>query len=399
MWIEREIALTLKKLAATFPILVLIGPRQTGKTSIIEKTFPSLHYVSLDLPQLAEAAETRPSEFLERHRPPLIIDEIQYAPAILRHIKAVTDRRRGEKGLFLLTGSQSFPLMRSVSESLAGRAGVIPFLGLSASEWNAAGFPKRFPPMQFLWKGGFPALWSEEESSPDRDRWYQGYLATYLERDVRNLLNVGSLRDFERFLRAAAVRTGRLLNMSDVGRDVGVSPTTAREWFGVLQASNQVFFLEPYHRSLGKRIVKSPKLYFTDTGLAAFLAGFEGEKALQTSPLAGFFWENHVVAQWLRYRDWNNPSISLWFWEDRMKNEVDFVVEKNQILYPIECKLKETPDSNDARGIRKFREFYGESVGSAFIACLADEPFDVGDGITAVSGWTPWDFGTGFHPH
>jgi len=396
MWIERDIAPVLRSVADTFPAVVLTGPRQVGKTSTLERTFPDYRFVSLDVAQNAETAETRPEEFLRLNPPPVILDEIQYAPAVLRHIKTCIDQRRGENGLFVLTGSQDFKLMESVSESLAGRAAVVPFLGLSATEWEACeALRTRHERSEFFWRGSYPGLWAEVDSAPARDRWYQGYVATYLERDLRNLLNVGSLRDFERFLRACAARTGQLLNMSEIGRDVGVSPTTAKEWISALQASNQLFLLEPYYRSLGKRLVKSPKLYFTDTGLAAFLAGFQGAEALLRSSACGAFWENHVVTQWLRWRDWHSPSTGLWFWRDQSGNEVDLVVETNQQLHPIEIKRTETPGPRDLRGIRKFREFYGDAVAHAWVACTVRTPIGLDAATTAVDGWAVWELGSG----
>jgi len=227
MWIERQLGDELKKLARTFPILVLIGPRQVGKTTLLERVFSEYNYIALDVAANAELAESRPREFLDRYPPPLLIDEIQYAPELFRYLKVEVDRRR-ENGLFVLTGSQSFPLMESVSDSLAGRAAVVPFLGLSGAEWSSH-FETAHDLLwkEFLFRGSFPALWKDEQAPP-RDRWYQGYLATYLERDVRSLLQVGNLRDFERFLRGCASRIGQLLNMSDLGRDVGISTYTAK---------------------------------------------------------------------------------------------------------------------------------------------------------------------------
>ena len=392
MWIPRTLASSLLSISNTFPVLVLTGPRQVGKTSLLERTFPGYRYVSLDASQNAEAATTRPDEFLKRYPPPVILDEVQYAPGILRTVKGCVDERRGENGLFLITGSQSFPLMESVTESLAGRAAVIDFLGLSFAEWHAAFGDLRTPDRDgFLLRGGFPALWADPDAMPDRSRWYQGYVATYLERDVRNLLDIGNLRDFERFLRVCASRTARTLNMSDMGRDVGVSPTTARQWLNVLAASGQILLLEPYYRSLGKRLAKSPKLYFTDTGLASYLMGIENAGAMESSTMAGSLWENHVVCQWHRWRQWEEPGASLWYWRDQAQNEVDLVVEANGRLWPIECKRKERPDLNDCRGILKMRDMYGrEEVGASYIACLTDVPFDVDTGITAVPGWSPW---------
>ncbi len=239
MWIERTISSELLVLAQQHPVVVLTGPRQVGKTSLLERLFPKHGNASLDVASNAEMAETRPGDFLVRYPPPLVVDEVQYAPAFFRDIKTAVDARRGQKGLFVLTGSQNFLLMERVSDSLAGRAAVVPFLGLSAEEWAAfRGPPSAEAWFDFLWRGSFPVLWSEGDASPGRDRWYQGYVATYLERDVRNLANVGSLRDFERMLRACAARCARTLNMSELARDVGVAPSTARQWISVLQASN-----------------------------------------------------------------------------------------------------------------------------------------------------------------
>ena len=204
------------------------------------------------------------------------------------------------------------------------------------------------------------------------DRWYQGYVATYLERDVRNLLNVGSLRDFERFLRACAARYGQMLNMSELGRDVGISTPTSKKWLSALQASNQVFLLEPYYRSLGKWIFETPKLYFTDTGLAAYLMGFASVEALWTSREADAIWENYVVGQWLRWRDWHTPSLMLWYWRDQGGNEVDLLLELDRKLIPVECKLKELLGKKDLTGIERLKRFYGKKqVPQAYVACPA----------------------------
>lgn len=391
MWIPRQIAGEVVNLSRTFPVVVLVGPRQVGKTSLLEHTFADLPVVALDLASHAEMAETRPEEFLALHRPPVVLDEIQYAPAVFRHLKAAVDQRPGDNGLFILTGSQNFALMEAVSESLAGRAAILPFHSLSGGEWGAVEeLRSAHSWREFLWRGGFPGLWARGAAAPARDRWYQGYLATYLERDVRNLLNVGSLRDFERFLRAAAARTAQMLNMADLGRDVGIAPSTVRQWLSVLQASGLILLLEPYHRSLGKRLVKSPKLYWTDTGLAAFLLGFASAEALwQNAASAGALFENYVVGQWLRWRDWNEPSAQLWFWADS-SHEVDLVVERNGRLHPIEVKLAEKPDPRNLRGVFAFRKLYGELCGSAFVACTTDLPFGLGPDLTAFPGWTVW---------
>lgn len=392
MWIERQIAGELRRLATQFPILVLTGPRQVGKTALVERLFGDWTYVSLDVAGHAEMAETRPDEFLRRYPPPAILDEVQYAPSFFRHLKVEVDRRGGN-GLFVLTGSQDFLLMQSVSESLAGRAAVIPFSSLSGAEWAAVESLREVHAWrEFLWRGGYPALWAAGAEAPPRDRWYQGYVATYLERDVRNLLAVGSLRDFERFLRACAARTAQTLNMAELGRDVGVSATTAREWVSVLQASGQIVLLEPYYRSLGKRLAKSPKLYFADTGLAAFLMGFGSADTLWSSAAAGALFENHVVGQWVRWRDWSEPGASLWYWRNQAGQEVDLLIERNARLHAIEVKLSLTPEPRAARGIERLRAFYGEeAVAGAYLACTTEVPFEAAPGVTAMPGWTSWD--------
>lgn len=392
MWIEREITDELKNAAATFPVVALVGPRQVGKTSILGRVFPDYGYVSLDVAGNAEAAETRPNEFIKRHPPPVVVDEVQYAPSFFRHIKSLVDIQKGKNGLFIITGSQNFLLMENLAESLAGRVAVIPFLGLSGREWKSApGVSGGRDWVEFLWRGGFPGLWAEPDKGPTRERWYQGYVATYLERDVRNLLNVGSLRDFERFLRACAARCGRMLNMSELGRDVGISTPTVKQWLSALQASNQVVLLEPYYRSLGKRISKTPKLYFTDTGLAAYLMGFTSPETLWTSREAGPLWETYVVGQWLRWRDWHEPSVMLWYWRDQAGNEVDLLLEKNQKLYAVECKVKEVPGKKDVHGIERLTKFYGaESLAKAYVACPIDIPYDLQANVTVVSGWDVW---------
>ncbi len=392
MWIERALAPELLALSKQHSIVVLTGPRQVGKTSLLERLFPDLRYASLDVASHAEMAETRPRDFLALYPPPVIIDEVQYAPAFFRDIKTAVDARRGERGLFLLTGSQNFQLMAQVADSLAGRAAVVPLLGLSSNEWaDFHGNPGIADWLEFLWRGGFPALWADRENAPGRDRWYQGYLATYLERDVRSLANIGRLRDFERLLRACAARTAQTLNMADLARDVGIAPSTARQWLSVLQTSNQILLLEPYHRSLGKRLAKSPKLYFTDSGLAAFLMGFQSAASLRQSQQLGALWENHVVVQWLRWRDWLAPAAALWYWRDQGGDEVDLVIELDAKLYGIECKVSERPSANALKGLSKMQSLYGAAtMPRGFIACTAEQPFDLAPWVTAVNGWRTW---------
>ncbi|MFZ1012653.1 MAG: ATP-binding protein, partial [Terracidiphilus sp.] len=298
MWIEREAEARLKQSARTRPIVVLTGARQTGKTSTLLHLFPGHEFVSLDLPTEAEQAEKEPALFLRRHAPPVIVDEVQYAPGFFRHLKAEIDAHRGQNGRFLLTGSQKFPLMRNVSESLAGRVDLVELETLSLREIRGA-LPKTELHRAIV-RGGFPELYANLDI--DAAAYYSSYLATYLERDVRSLANVGSLRDFERFLRACALRSANLLNKADLARDVGIAPSTANLWLSTLEASGQIVLLEPWFSNKTKSPVKSPKLYVADTGLLCALLNIRSEEALLRSPTAGAVWETFVFAQ-LRDRE------------------------------------------------------------------------------------------------
>ena len=278
--------------------------------------------LSLDLPTEAEQAEKEPHNFLRRHPSPAIIDEVQYAPDLFRHLKVAIDASRTRNGQFLLTGSQKFTLMNRVSESLAGRADIADLETLSFSEIRGA-LPRTGIETAIV-RGGFPEL----HANPDIDHtaFYNSYLATYLERDVRTLANVGNLRDFERFLRACALRSANLLNKADLARDVGIAPSTANHWLSTLEASGQVVLLEPWFSNRTKSIVKSPKLYLADTGLLCALLNIRSEEALRGSPAAGAIWETFVFAQ-LRGRERRaGHAGSLFFWRDRTR-EVDFVVD------------------------------------------------------------------------
>ena len=289
---------------------MLTGARQTGKTSTLLRLFPNHGFVSLDLPTEAEQAEKEPKEFLRRHPAPLIVDEVQNAPSLFRHLKSAVDAARTRNGQFLLTGSQKFILMTSASESLAGRAEIAELETLTWAEMRAAIPETRLETA--IVRGGFPVLHANPEI--DHASFYNSYLATYLERDVRSLANVGSLRDFERFLRGCALRSANLLNKAELARDVGITPSTANHWLSVLEASGQIVLLEPWFSNRTKSIVKSPKLYLADTGVLCALLNIRSEAALHESPAAGAVWETFVFAQ-LRGRERRAARAgSLFFW-------------------------------------------------------------------------------------
>lgn len=359
MWIKREIESTLREASETRPAVVVTGCRQTGKTSLLTRAFPDHRYVSLDVPVVGEEAETSGGEFLRRHSPPVIIDEVQYAPTLLRHIKSDIDAHRGEAGRFLITGSQKFPLMAGVSESLAGRSSVLTLHTLSAREFQAWSGETIDGAALLEWirRGGYPEL---HACDLDTQRFYSDYLATYLERDVRSVLGVRSLRDFDRFMRLCASRTAQLVSFSSLATDLGVSPNTVRSWLSVLDASNVVYLLEPYFENLGKRIVKSPKLYFLDTGLCCFLLGARAPRDVSNSPLLGALFETHVLGQIVRHFANLGRRPDLYFYRDHHGREVDFVIPSAGRFKLIECKWTESPSAAQ-RGFAEIESLAGTS--------------------------------------
>ncbi len=366
--------------ARTRPVLVLTGARQTGKTSTLRRLFPNYGFVSLDLPTEAEQAEKEPEAFLRRFPPPSIIDEVQYAPALFRYLKGAVERKRNLYGQYLLTGSRKFTLMKSVSESLAGRADIVELETLSLAEILRT-TPETGLETAVV-RGGFPELHANPEI--DAAAFYNSYLATYLERDVRSLANVGSLRDFERFLRACALRSANLLNKADLARDVGIAPSTANQWLSILEASGQVVMLEPWFSNRTKSIVKSPKLYLADTGLLCALLNIRTEDALRQSPWARAVWETFVYAQ-LRHRERRaGRSGSLFFWRDRTR-EVDFVAEAGGRLELLEAKWTELPAETDTVNLGFVRDVVGRSrVSASAIVCRAPNRYLISNDFRAV---------------
>lgn len=358
MWIPRELGATLGEAASARPAVVLTGCRQAGKTSLLIKLFPHHEYVSLDVPMVAQEAEHSGGDFLKRHQPPVIIDEVQYAPTLLRHVKADIDRHRDEPGRFLITGSQDFSLMEGVTESLAGRSSVLRLHSLSAREYEAWSGTSldRSGLVGWMLSGGYPELHSR---GLDVERFFGDYLATYLERDVRSILGVRSLREFDRFMRLCAARTGQLVSYSSLATDLGVSPNTVKSWLSVLAASNIVVLLEPYFENLGKRIVKTPKLYFLDTGLCSFLLGARSPEDLVRSPMLGAIFETHVLGQMVRHFANRGRRRDLFFYRDHSGREIDLLIPVAGRFALVECKWAESP-SPDQRAFRDFEALVGD---------------------------------------
>lgn len=383
--IKRILSQSLDKAIGQFPAVVVTGARQSGKTTLARSHFPEADYISFDIPSEAAAAAADPAGYLLRYKKPVILDEFQYVPELTRHLKSLIDEDR-TPGRFLLTGSQQFSSLGSVSESLAGRCAVLTLPMLSCAELGITNLP-RFD--EYLWRGGFPELWQRPEM--DRSLWLSSYLATYLERDVRTLGNIGSLRDFDRFLRALALRAGQLCVFSELARDVGISVATARSWISILEASQQIFLLEPYHLNRGKRLIKTPKVYFQETGMLVFLLGFHHWSEVMASRYWGAIWENAAIAEARKVRCQNADTRPLWFWRTAAGDEIDLLMETGpEEFHAVEVKASPLPTVRDASSFAKFSALHGEhSLQKKFLCCRVGSPHPINEG-SDIQLAPPW---------
>ncbi len=342
------------KLARGFPIVAITGPRQAGKTTLARLSFPDREYVSLEDPEQREFAVSDPRGFLNRFKEGAVIDEAQRCPDLFSYVQTLVDSHR-VMGEFILTGSQHFGLHSGISQSLAGRVGLVQLLPFAMNE--LAGVNLLTDQLdELLWTGGYPPLY-DRPLTPDL--WHPNYVSTYIERDVHQLLAVRDLDLFQRFIRMCAARTGQLLNLSSLANDCGISHVTAREWLNVLEAGYITLRLPPYHRNFGKRLVKTPKLYFIDTGLAAWLLGIHDARTLNTHACRGALFENLVITEIIKQRFNRGQPMDLFFWRDNVGHEVDLLFERGQELQAIEIKSGATLSSDWLNAIQKWRGFAG----------------------------------------
>ncbi len=338
MWIKRSCGDRLENLASSRPVVLVTGARQTGKSSLLKRRFPSLQYLTFDHLRQVEAAQESPGLFLDQFNGPAVLDEIQYVPELFKEIKPRVDLDRQSYGRWILTGSQRFELMENISESLAGRISIVNLETLSASELRGS---QGLAVHEHLWKGGYPELWSNENI--EVDDFFESYLRTYVERDLKQIIDVKNLSDFRRFMKIAAARTGQLLNYRDMANDVGISDVTIKTWVHALQMSGLVYLLPPFFANIGKRLTKSPKLYFADHGLACYLLGINSADKWHSHIYRGNLWETFVLMEVVKTSSLV-PGRELFFYRDHNGVEIDFLVEKGDDLTLIEAKVGERID-------------------------------------------------------
>lgn len=378
--IPRHAEHALAELARAYPIVAVTGPRQSGKTTLARKTFAHLAYVSLEDLDDRAYAQSDPRGFLARFPDGAVIDECQRCPALFSYLQTQVDSEKC-LGKFVLTGSQQFGLMSGITQSLAGRVGSIQLLPFGMYELSAAGLlPARMESV--LWKGLYPALYDREVSPV---RWYADYVRTYVERDVRQIASIQDLVLFQRFLKMCAARTGQILNLSSLANDIGIAHVTARAWLTVLEASYIVHMLQPHHRNFGKRLVKSPKLYFLDPGLAAFLLGLDSEDALLHHPMRGPLFETLVVNEFLKVRFHQGLPGNIFFWRDNIGTEVDIVIEAADTLTPVEIKAGQTFASDYTSSLTRWTQYAGAAGGQPHVVYGGDQSY-VREGV-AVHAW------------
>ena len=391
-YVPRNIENAVKRIARSFASVLVTGPRQTGKTTLLKKLFLNeAKFVTFDNKQDLLMARQSEELFFKQNKPPVILDEIQYAPNLFSEIKLISDRDR-KKGQFYMTGSQAYELMQNVSESLAGRVGIVRMLGLSFRETAQDGCLTPFiPTEEFLesrktdkdsdeywcvWnrivRGGYPEL-HENQEIQTMD-YYSSYVATYLERDVRQLIHISDELDFIRFMTVTAAHTGRLVNYDSIARDVGVSPQTVKRWMSILITSGLVYLLEPYHNNLISRAVKTPKLYFMDTGLVCHLTRWYAPEQAERGAMSGALFETFVVSEIIKgYYNAGNPKPPLYFYRDKDGKEIDLIIHENGTLYPIEIKKRGAAALGD---IAVFKALDGNPQcerGTGAVIALADE--------------------------
>ncbi len=395
-YIKRSAEKVITKQEEMFKVILITGSRQVGKTTLLKNIKPNMKYITLDDLFLNQAAIEDPALFLKSNYPPIIIDEVQYAPNLFRYIKILVDENKSEtETLFYLTGSQQFNLMKNISESLAGRVGILNLLGLSLREIKETDFHLPFIPTneyfekkskylidipyQQIWdiihKGSMPAMYSKKS---DFDIFYSTYVSTYIERDVRQLTQVGDSLSFLKFMTALASRIGQMLNLDSIANEVGISVPTAQRWLSILVSSNIVYVLEPYYNNVMKRAIKTPKIYFLDTGLASYLTKWKTSEVLESGSMAGNFFVNFVIVEIIKsYYNAGEVRPPIYYYRDKDKKEIDLIIEENGKLHPIEIKKSANPSKDMIKNFKILEKSTGKEIGTGGVICLYDKLIDL----------------------
>jgi predicted AAA+ superfamily ATPase len=391
MYFHRHIEPVVKRIAKRKPVVVLTGARQVGKSTMLKEMCRSISYVALNRPIVRQSAKESPSLFFETNGPPIIVDEIQKAAELFDYIKDIVDEDKA-KGQFYLTGSQSMKLMKNVSDSLAGRAGIIKMLGISMRELDGVSYRGAFEPthehftqmenagvtfsydgiIKRIHMGFFPELYETPTDLEDRSDYYSSYFQTYIEKDIRDVLNIKDESAFIKFVRAVASLTGRMLNLTTIAEICGKDVKTVSSWLSVLESSGLVYLLEPYYNNFNKRLIKSPKMYFLDTGLACWLLGWNTPEQLVNGAMWGYIFESFVFAEILKSY-YNNGIVTppLYYYRDKDKNEIDLLIKNGDVLYPVEIKTTGDPTKGMVKAFSLLEGIPDTSVGSGAVVCLA----------------------------
>lgn len=396
-FIKRHAEKTIERLSSSYPAVLITGARQTGKTTLLKKITDSqnIQYLTFDDPIEEQSAKNDPKSFLEFHPYPFMFDEIQYIPDLFRYLKIQIDQNR-QNGMYFLTGSQQFKLMETASESLSGRIGIVQLYPLSAREIREDENSESFIPTKdfilarnsslkqrdsnikktwlSIYTGGYPEVVKGNVLPKD---FYANYLKTYIERDIKKLTQVADEMQFLQFISVAAARTGQLVNYSDISKDCGISEVTAKKWLSLLVSSGLVYLLQPYFTNIEKRVVKTAKLYFMDTGLAAYLTRWSNPDVMQSGAMAGAFFETYVISEIIKSFSNNGEEPPIYFYRDKDKYEIDLLIEQNNILYPVEIKKTATPSSDDAKNFFITKRIKNIKIAQGIIICNCSQVLNV----------------------
>ncbi len=388
--------------SSTFPVILLTGPRQVGKTTLLKSIAQAeRNYITLDDMDVRMLAQSDPALFLQRYQPPIIIDEVQYAPNLFGEIKMTVDRNQ-QNGQFWLTGSQKFHLMQSVTESLAGRVAILELNGFSQAEINNQAEQMRpfLPGRDWLnharqratetgldalyhkiWRGSYPRVIAEPGISTDL--FFSSYIQTYLQRDIKEIIKISSEKTFYNFVRVIAARTSQLLNYADIARDVGIDQKTAKAWLSALEASGLVYLLQPYHNNLTNRLIKTPKLYFLDTGLCAYLTKWSSSQALEAGAFSGAILETWVISELLKSYWYNGKTPYFYFYRDKDLKEIDLLIDLDNTIFPIEIKKSASPSLNAANNFSVLTKL-NQTIGHGALLCLRQTDIPISTNIDAI---------------